>query len=182
MHKQMARASYIFLAIVSALIAFETIGRPFEVRFTVPQFNYYAYGAICFSLSIALLLVAIHGKPTLLRVTCLILTVFVGAPAAFLGGFAIWEGNTVSERGRDYSFEKVDERKIGHASYRLYVADCGATCSHDLVLQKEIDLPVGLKLISKIWVQLNENEASLSISNGRIRIYSSHSILGEVAL
>ena len=182
MHKRMTRVSYIFLAIVSALIAFESIGWPFEVRFTVPQFNYHAYGALCLSLPIALLLVAIHGKPTSLRVTCLILTLFVGAPAAFLGVFAIWEGNTVSERGRDYSFEKIDEKKMGQASYRLYVADCGATCSHDLVLQKEIDLPVGLKLISKMWVHLNENEASLSISNGHIRIHGSNSILGEVAL
>ena len=178
----MTRASYIFLAIVSALIAFETIGWPFEIRFAVPQFNYYAYAVLCFSLLIALLLVAMHGKRASIQVICLVLTLFVGAPAAFLGVFAAWEGNKVSEQGRDYSFEKIDEQKIGYATYRLYVADCGATCSHDLVLKKEIDIFVGVKLVSTIWTKLNEYEAVLSYKDNQIIISGVNGVLGEVAI
>ncbi|MBY6213285.1 hypothetical protein KUV95_17210 [Microbulbifer agarilyticus] len=165
-----------------ALIAFEALGWPYKVRSSLPQLNYFAYAVLCFGLVVGLFSVAIFGKGAPIRITCMVLGIFFAAPAGLAGLFSTWEGVKVSEQGTDYSFEKIDEEKVSSFYYRLYVSDCGATCSHDLVLQKEIDLIFGIKLISKIWSKQNEQKAYLTVINDHLRVNGDSGVLGNVAI
>ncbi len=53
--------------------------------------------------------------------------------------------------GRDRSFDLIDEKRVNDSHIRLYLTDCGATCSFGLVLRKEFDTPFGLKIVKSLW-------------------------------
>ncbi len=65
----------------------------------------------------------------------------------------------------DGSFEKIKEINKNNIYYRLYRTDGGATTSFGLVLRKENDLKIGLKIVKTIFSQYKARHANLEVSN-----------------
>jgi hypothetical protein len=66
---------------------------------------------------------------------------------------------TAPTSGIDASFEKISQIQNGRLAFRLYRTNCGAICSFGLALRREIDLPLGLKLVTTLWGKDREDQA-----------------------
>lgn len=100
---------------------------------------------------------------------------------AIFGLFCKYRGKNHNGRGEDYNLKLLDQASSLGGTYRLYLTDCGATCSHGLLLRKEIDTNLGVKLVRREWSVYKQNEAKLTISNNVVKVVNGGITLYGVA-
>jgi hypothetical protein len=177
----MKKSSYILMAFIIGAIVFNLVGWPYQVRFNVPHLNYWAYALLCVGLPFSILMASIHTTAKTAKFIGLTASVLVALPGLFLALFASIEAIDIMERGEDLTLKAIDEATTALGTYRLYVTDCGATCSFGLLLRKEIDTPIGLKLVKPQWSAYKQHEARL-VSNGlNLKVINDDKTLYEIA-
>lgn len=182
MHKgAMRKFSYILFAIVVSVIAFNWAGWPYQIRFTLPHLNYLAYALLCLLLPLSMLASALVTKNKHLKIGGIVLSLVIGLPSLFLAFFASIEAKHTMERGEDYSLKLLDQASTSFGTFRLYLTDCGATCSHGLLLRKEIDTSFGVKLVRPEWSVYKQNEAKLKLATNSVKVVNRGLTLYEVA-
>ena len=124
---------------------------------------------------------ALTTKNVLVKVGGIVLALVVSVPSLFLGFFASIEAKIIMGRGEDYNLKLLDQASSLGGTYRLYLTDCGATCSHGLLLRKEIDTNLGVKLVRPEWSVYKQNEAKLTISNNVVKVVNGGITLYGVA-
>lgn len=173
----MRKFSHFLAAIVILIIAVNWIGLPYQVRFNSPYLNYWAFSALCLLLPVSLVVSAMHAEKKLIKVFCFTLSMVVVFPAFFLALFSGLEGKVAMDEGVDSSLVLIDEASSSRGFFRLYVTNCGATCSYGLLLRREIDTPVGIKFVQHEWSMYKEREASLEVGAGIVKVVKEDRIL-----
>ena len=79
---------------------------------------------------------------------------------AFVGGSAV-------KNNIDPSFTLLSEATVSWGTYRLYQTNCGATCAYGLLLRKEFDTPLGIKVVSRIWSAYREEPATVQVTKDK---------------
>ena len=179
--RAMRKFSYIFFGVVAGAIAFNWVGWPYQIRFTLPHLNYWVYASLCVLLPVSILASALATENMRVKVSGIALALVISLPSLFLGFFASIEAKHTMERGEDYSLKLLDQASSPSGTYRLYLTDCGATCSHGLLLRKEIDTNLGVKLVRSEWSVYKQSEAKLHISQNTVKVVNSGITLHEVA-
>lgn len=141
-----AAIAVFLLAAIAAVLDF-----PVMLRFADPATNYRVAAAIAIVVPLLLILLAFLFVNRNGRVVCLMLAAMWVLPAVPYTWIALIEAKHVSRAGMDASFALLDERRVRGDSYRLYLSDCGATCSYGLVLRAEKDIGLGLRVVRTIW-------------------------------
>lgn len=170
----MKKFSYILLVSVLVglvyFLVYNATGKPFLLKFQNPAFNKWVFTFSLIGLLLSLLLIAIYSKRRIERVSTSILFGLALIPVGLLSLFSAFDAIDVTVRGSDLSNEKIDEITIESGTFRLYVENCGATCSYNMVLNKEIDLPIGMKIVAKKWSMEHESQAILVETDSNIQI------------
>jgi hypothetical protein len=177
----MRKFSYILFGIVVGAIAFNWAGWPFQLRFSHPHLNYWAYASLCVLLPFSMFISAMGIEQKGVKVIGLLLSVVLALPLSLLAFFAIDEAKDIMDRGEDYSFKLLDQASTSTGMFRLYLTDCGATCGHGLLLRKEFDTPIGIKLVFPEWSVYRQSEARLDNSPNSLKVVNGSIVLYEVA-
>lgn len=86
-----------------------------------------------------------------MKISGILCSILIAIPAFILGMFAFMGAQDALENGEDASLEYLKQAKSELGTYRLYRTNCGATCDYGLDLRREIDLPIGIKLVDSVW-------------------------------
>jgi hypothetical protein len=85
------------------------------------------------------------------------------------------------QNAEDLSFRPLGEASTPKAAYRLYQTNCGATCAYGLELRREVDLPVGLRIVSPVWSAYREEPAAVRFTEqGTVEVYRGNYVLVSV--
>lgn len=76
-----------------------------------------------------------------------------------------WLDSKNVENNVDPSFELLSQRQVKSVYYRLYRTNCGATCAYGLVLRKEYDLILGVKVVTPMWSQYRASEGEIVLGD-----------------
>jgi hypothetical protein len=166
-----------FLALVVVLLAY-CLASPWQIRFSYVALNNLAAIALTISLPVSILWIALCAQHKVLKIVGIVFSALVALPTLLFAAFVLLQGVYVVENNIDRSFTLLSEAKGPTAYYRLYRSDCGATCSTDLVLRKEYDPHVGVKLVTQIWFRRFENAGSVHVDDrGTIRVTDGEQVL-----
>jgi hypothetical protein len=176
----MKKSSYILMAFIIGAIVFNSAGWPYQIRFNAPHLNYYAFAFLCGGLPISTLMAAVFTTNKNLGLICLVSSLVIAPIAFILALFASMDAIDIMERGEDPSFEAIDDATTEEGTYRLYVTDCGATCSFGLLLRKEIDTPIGIKLVKPVWSIYKQHEATLEIDGTVLKVVNDDKVLYQI--
>lgn len=128
---------------------------PWSIRFARAELNYWVAAVLFLVPPLPALASAIASQVRWRKAAWGITAVVVGAPCALLAAITlVW--NPWARGDFDPAMQQIDELAAGRAKYRLYLADCGATCRFELVLWREFDLPLGLRVVSPLWQRTGE--------------------------
>jgi hypothetical protein len=156
----------IVLLIATLSAAFVMFGpAPMNVRFYRPALNEWAFAAFLAlppALIMQLFLNLQESPLQMLGIACSLILALLG----LLGGFftllaspSFWD--------RDHPSQLLlSEATSDAGTFRLYRTDCGATCSFTLVLRREIDTPIGIRLVDPVWMRDEEHEGRIEVSEG----------------
>jgi hypothetical protein len=124
---------------------------PVKISFQHPALNNIVLTVLVFSIPFLLLALAWVTRSRLVKGLLILLGIASFLPAIPIGFFATIAAIDILESGKDGSFEQISALPQGSRMLRLYVSNCGATCAYGLVLQEELEIPLGLKISRKIW-------------------------------
>lgn len=171
------RAPLITLALLCCGIYLALPTNTYHVEFKNAYFNHLAAAALVLGLPLSLFWIAgrllhrgfrvfVGSAAYLMALPCLLfaLIAMITAPAA-------WSS--------DPSFDQIAEVERGYVAFRLYRTDCGATCSTGLALRREVDLPLGLKVVSNVWGKYKESVAKLEFIGTKLRVTNDSDLLWE---
>ncbi|RTE86970.1 MULTISPECIES: hypothetical protein [Gammaproteobacteria] len=65
-------------------------------------------------------------------------------------------------------------------TFRLYQTNCGATCDFGLLLQKEIDTPLGFRFVKEVWSMSSAYEAELLITPDRVQVFYEGAVVANL--
>jgi hypothetical protein len=99
--------------------------------------------------------------------------------------FISFDLSDIKKYGIDPSFEVIEEVQHHNTFYRLYRTNGGATTDYGLVLRREKNLPLELKLTKLLWEKYHENNATLELINPNklkleIQPYSTHKKINSI--
>lgn len=169
--------SLIFCTIVLALV---WLPLPFKIRFETQVINYLFLGAVyaVFPLFIGLSAAKLNRRAW--RIFGVIVAVVFAIPCLFISTI-VFLSTADFKNGQDPSFEKLSEITKGQYTYRLYLSNCGAICDFGLVLQREFDTPLGLKVIWPEWSQYPaEPSGSLRLVEHQLQVLQNGGVIGAV--
>lgn len=177
------RNALIILAVVIGIIAINFVGWPFGVRFNYTPLNYWAALLLSIALPLSVFNVGIRLGNKILRILGICVSLLVAAPSLTASLFIGAEALDVQSKNNDSSLELLHQIPVGIFTYRLYRTDCGATCAFGLSLRKEIDTPIGLKLVRSVWSKYREDVAKLIvIPDKEIQVVGPNGFIGSVSL
>ncbi|HTD90918.1 MAG TPA: hypothetical protein VK663_09665 [Burkholderiales bacterium] len=169
-----------FLALVIVLLIY-CITAPWQIRFSYVSLNHWAAATLAVSLPLSMLWIALRTKRKSLKIVGIVLSALVALPSLLFSTLALLESISVVENNVDRSFTLMSEGKGSSAYYRLYRSDCGATCSTDLVLRKEYDTQVGVKLVTQVWFRRHQSTGTIQIDDrGTIRVVDDGQLLASL--
>lgn len=153
---------------------------PYELRFSMPAFNYWsiAFAAVGIPLAIALIGLAIRGSFS--RRLMIGLAGILALPFGLFSGCAAMEAPELG--AADSSFELLSQVEAGEEAYRLYRTDCGATCAYGLVLRKERDWCGIVKSTTPVWSLYRADQGTIVINGGKLKVMRGETVLTEIAL
>ncbi|MCP5326463.1 MAG: hypothetical protein H7A09_09105 [Oceanospirillaceae bacterium] len=166
----MRKFNFILFAAVIFIIAFNWIGWPYQIRFNYPPLNGFIFALLCILFPLSMFLAAISVRNKSIKIAGAVLSIFLSLPLGFLALFACFDAKLIMEEGSDNSMQLLDQASIPSGTFRLYRTDCGATCSFGLLLRKEIDTPIGIKLVRTEWSIYKQSEAGLEVVENSLRI------------
>tara|TARA_Y100000748_G_scaffold300969_1_gene300365 strand:+ start:4342 stop:4893 length:552 start_codon:yes stop_codon:yes gene_type:complete len=145
---------------------------PVKLRFAAPALNYWAVWALAVSLPFAVATLLAALLPAKRWIGSGVAWFLCAAPCSIFSLFAYYEAASVQAQGEDGSFMLLDSVVVDSVDYRLYLSNCGATCSWGLVVRAERDGPLGTKVVRSIWSAYKTlNEAHLiQAAPGALRV------------
>ncbi len=174
------RRPLLILVLVIALVTYCSAGALWQIRFSYVPANYWMAAILSISLPISMLWVALRIQRKLLKIVAIVFTVLVALPFLLFSALALFESTHI-ENNTDNSFALISEGKRFGVYYRLYRSDCGATCSTDLVLRKEYDSHVGIKLVTPIWFERHQPTGTIQVDDrGTIRVMDGEQLLAAL--
>lgn len=162
------------------VVFFNTRAWPIGLRVESDEANYWLALIAIIALPLSALAFSITLAHRILRTLCVAASVISLLP---FGAVAIFTGldiQKIQQRGRDTSFQVIDEASVGSFSYKLYLSNCGATCAYGLELRRELPGPFGLKLVQPLWSKYaTGDEGTLRLrSESQIEILDQGKIVG----
>jgi len=105
-------------------------------------------------------------------------------PIFLFGMLAATDAIHIHKLGYDASLQLLKEVPIGISTYRLYRINCGgATCGPSLKLHREIEIPIGIKLIQELWSKYRESDADMRlVSKTEIHILQNGKLVTPVKI
>ena len=160
------------LLVAVLLAAALNLWLPVKLRFASPAMNYWAVCVLAATLPVAAATLVALIVPVRRWATFGVVCLFCAIPCWAIALFAYYEAVSVQEQGDDGSFLLLDSLAVENVNYRLYLSDCGATCSWGMVLRAERDGPFGMKLVRSIWSEYRTlDEAQLTqVGPGVLRV------------
>jgi hypothetical protein len=174
-HSRKSLAPLLLFAGVAGVLAHAFSSLPFQIRFPFPVLNWLVAVALAWILPAALVWLASRTRRKYLKVSVGILALAFALGSLVFSMFAVL--GSAMENGA--SWELLSEAKSQQAHYRLYRTDCGATCAFGLVLRKEYDLPLGMKVVSPVWSLYRESEGTVSVESSTIKVRRGLVVLWE---
>lgn len=170
--------------LVLLVVAFNLADWSFKVRFTHPALNYWFTALLSVALPTSLAAAIWSIKRKLVRVLGLVLSLLLAVPAFIFALLAGYEAIRIQEQGHDGSFELLSEVASGSNAYRLYLTNCGATCAFGLELQRELDTPMGLKIVWPLWSKYRTDpNATLRLeSENEVQVIENGALVASVAI
>lgn len=152
---------------------------PWDVRFARAEINYWVTAGLFLAIPVPLIVAALTLRVLAARVACGLGAIAQAAPSfvcAYL--VLIWGGDAKGDF--DPSMERIEQLSEGRTTYRLYRTNCGATCSFGLLLQKEIDLPLGIKLVRPLWDQDRAYSGTVQRVRDTLQVVNDDIVLWEL--
>ena len=156
------------LAAVVLLATALNLWLPVKLRFATPAMNYWAVLALAVSLPFAVATLLAALLPAKRWIGFCVAWFLCAVPCSIFSLFAYYEAASVRAQGEDGSFMLLDSVVVDSVDYRLYLSNCGATCSWGLVVRAERDGPFGIKVVRSIWSEyrtLDEAQLMLAAPN-----------------
>ena len=168
----------IVLLIATLGAAFVMFGPlPMNVRFYRPAINEWAFAAFLVLIPLLILQLFRNVRHRTLRTFGIGFSLILACPA-LLAAFFILVAAPSPWDSEDASQLLLSEATSDAGTFRLYRTDCGATCSFTLVLWREIDTPIGIKLIAPVWMRDKEYEGRVEVSNdGHVAVLQGQQVL-----
>jgi len=153
---------------IITIIMLNTISLPIKLRFQDTSLNYLAVMILSILLPLSILIRVFFAKD---KATLITILIGISFPSFIVFYFAKLEYHDIKKNNIDVNFQLIQEISKNQQYYRLYLTDGGATTAHGLVLRKEINLPLGLKLVFPIFDKYKAKDATLKfISSDRLKI------------
>jgi hypothetical protein len=150
---------------------------PWSIRFARVELNYLVAAVLFLVPPLPALALAIATHVRWRKVAWGIVAIVFATPCVLMAILTlIWNPGARGEF--DPAMRRLDELAVGRARYRLYLADCGATCRFELALRREFDLPLGVQVVRPLW-QRSGDEAHLRRHADDIQVVSRGRILWE---
>ena len=154
-------AALVLSATVLALIGLN-IGLPVKLRFADPALNYGAALALALLLPFAAGTLGALAQPRSRWLIFVVVWFGCAVPCSIFSLLTYWEARGIQERGADLSYQLLDTAPGDDVVFRLYLTNCGATCSWGLDLRSERDGPFGMRVVRSIWsAYKTDNDARL---------------------
>jgi hypothetical protein len=97
-----------------------------------------------------------------MRLAAYVIAGLMMLPLAMIAPLAYFDVSDELRLGRSSGYERLSELTDGAVTYRAYLSNCGAVCSFQVEIRREIDLIPGLRLTSLMLARQNETQATLS--------------------
>lgn len=150
---------------------------PWSIRFARVELNYLVAAVPFLIPPLPVLALGLAAQVRWRRVAWGIIAIVLAAPCVLMAVVSlIW--NPDARGDFDPAMRRIDELVVGRARYRLYVSDCGATCRFELILRKELDLPLGVRVVRPLWQRTGDG-GYLQRPGGDIRVVWQGRILWE---
>lgn len=175
---------YVATAIAVAGIVYGLGHWPIKVSFQHPALNNIVLTVLVFSIPFLFMALAWVTRRRLIKASLILLGIASLFPAIPIGFIAAIEAIDILESGKGGgSFEKISELPQGSRMLRLYVSNCGATCDYGLVLQEELEIPIGIKFSRKIWSTYHTSDKATMqrLSDGKIRVTQEDGATNEIS-
>ena len=173
-HRNSIRGPLIAVALVVGIVVCNLSSIEPQLRFQYAPLNYWVASALAFALPVSVLWLCVRVSSRATRVALALAAAVMALPCAIFVFFSLL---TAPTSGVDASFEKISQIQNGRLAFRLYRTNCGATCSFGLVLRREIDLPLGLKLVTALWGKDREDQAVVRLDSGMIQVVNRSNVL-----
>lgn len=173
-HRNSIRGPLIAVALIGVIVACNLSSIEPQLRFQYAPLNYWIASSLACALPVSVLWLCVRVSGRAARVALALATAVTSLPCAVFLFFCLLTAPTTDI---DPSFERISEFQEGSLAFRLYRTNCGATCSFGLVLRREIDLPLGLKLVTSLWGKDREDHAVVRRDSGMIQVVSQSSVL-----
>jgi len=118
------------------------------LRFSSPMLNYWSFLLLAFAFPFNL--IWLGRKWPEFWSWSISVTIVSIIPLVLVSFFTLADIQSLSQHGRDLSYEKMSELGIGNHYYRLYRANGGATTSFRLTLKKETPIFKIFKIVKHI--------------------------------
>ena len=167
---------WLFIA-VAAVLFYTASGMPWQPRFVYEPLNYWLTATLALSIPALMLWIALNIPRRLFRVGGIVVSLLIAIPCALFAMLG-WLDSKNVEGTVDPSFELISQRQNKSAHYRLYRTNCGATCAYGLVLRKEYDLILGVKVVTPIWSQYRASEGEIVLEGtSTVRVFHGSRVL-----
>ena len=164
------------LNLIGLVFIQSTGGFPYQIRFSYPPLNYWFVAAMVLSIPILLFLIARQLQEGWLRGLVVVTGVLFSIPCLMFSGCTALEAPNLNEK-IDESYVLISQASRGVSNFRLYRTNCGATCAYALDLRQELDLFLGLKLVSPIWSVDRTSEGHVVVDKSTVKVLSGTDVL-----
>ncbi|MCG7533687.1 hypothetical protein [Pseudoalteromonas sp. OOF1S-7] len=167
------------LALISFLTVFNMFDFTWELRFIDTRLNYLFVMSLAALLPITLFLWSAYRKSTLAEMIGLGASLCLAVPCYLVFIVAKSNAAAIGKNGVDASFEAINRISNGAYQYVLYRTNGGATTSFGLMLRKERELGLGLKVVSVLYSKYPASQSTLELTEQSqikmlIQPYSKH--------
>lgn len=166
------------LVLILTTFAQAMLDLPYRPRLDSPAANYWAVAALAALTPMLALGVARTVPNKWLRRTASFGAALLVIPCLLISSCAMLEAPRPSEP--DMSYELLSEVRADRLAYRLYRTNCGATCAYGLELREELDLPLGVKLVSPKWSLYRASEGAVKLEQSEVLVMKGDDVLGTV--
>ena len=152
------------LVTVTAVLFYTASGMPWQPRFVYEPLNYWLPATLALSIPALVLWISLNIPRRLFRVGGIVASLLIAIPCALFAMLG-WLDSKNVENNVDPSFELLSQRQVKSVYYRLYRTNCGATCAYGLVLRKEYDSILGVKVVTPMWSQYRASEGEIVLGD-----------------
>lgn len=181
MKRRIRIAVIVLSATVIAIIGLN-IGLPVKLRFADAVLNYWAALILALLLPFAAGSLGALAQPRSRWLIFFAVWFAFAVPCSIFSLLTYWEARDIKERGADLSYQLLDTVPGDDSVFRLYLTNCGATCSWGLDLRSEFDGPFGIRIVRSIWsAYKTDNDARLmQIRPGLLQVMEAGGTTHEV--